>query len=372
MNVYQTIAIQVFLLLFCDLFCQEFSTTKTFREYADSIESEILLSNGGDISELKHFRRWQRLMSTRVGQNNSIAPFVEKRSNYLSKNNSRVLKSSNVDNIQWSYFGPKGVPTHPGSSGTSYSTGKGWINSLIVDETNPDNIAAGAHHSGLWKTTNHGDSWEVKSNNAGEIFGIISMIQDGQDIIVSSHIAGGTEAYTMGVYLSENGGDSWNDINNEDLDIYPKKGYWEVPRKLYRNPYDTDQIFYVTYGSVYKSINNGEEWERIFNHTSPWGDKSVGLFDIEIVRNVAGTETIYLSGSKIYKSIDLGATFYDITDTITGEAGLTNVLAVDRTEMATNTIYNDKVWFNFTYEQKLYLIKFDGNSTYDDLGNQSF
>lgn len=341
-----------------NLLCQENSHYKTFTDYADSIVELIKIT--GDIypKELKQFKRWQILMESRIGEKNNPQPYYSAKKEYFSNVSSQ--KSASVNEIEWSFYGPNGIPGTPGN-GTSYSTGKGWIYSIDINGSNPNEILAGSHHTGLWKTNNHGNSWTPLTDDYGEILGIVSMLRDGDDLIICSHVDGSYYAYSNGVYRSTNGGSSWNEINNGDLStVYPSFGYSNLPRKLYRNPYDPNEIFFLTYNSLYKSTNNGTSWSRIFNHSEPWGPDSFGLFDIAIVRNIINMETIYISGSKIYKSTNGGASWSNITNSVTSSANLTNVNQVSRTEMATDPMYKDKVWFYFSYNNNCYLTKFDG------------
>ncbi|MFH0756225.1 MAG: hypothetical protein V2B15_02925, partial [Bacteroidota bacterium] len=359
-----TIILAHLIILFCsDLFSQDYRKPTTFQEFTDSIENIIKISSSNYKDDIKHLKRWQLLMESRVGPNNSIDAYHKAIRGYLKTK--KVAFKSTSAGPEWSFFGPTGIPPHPGTTGTRYSTGKGWVNSLFFDEMDTDTILAGSNHAGLWRSCDHGNSWSPMTDGYSDIKGINSILRSGDNILVSSYISGDFYAYADGVFLSTDDGSTWAAINNGDLStIYPDFGYINQPRKLYRNPYSTNEIFYLTYSSVYKSTNNGTSWSRIFNHSDTWDVNSFGLMDIEIVQDNSNNETIYISGSKIYKSTNSGSTWLDYTSTITTLCGLTSVSRVSRIEMASNPIYEDNIWFYLSYNNYCYLSKIDDSGSH--------
>lgn len=371
-----TLSVLLLLILCSNSYSQEIDASQSFQDYADSIETQIILKSNNATRELKHFRRWQELMETRVGSDNSLKQYFKARAEFENAA-SGVRKSASVSNVTWNFFGPTGIPSTPHNDIYRRTTGKGWVYKICVDPSDSISILAGTHHGGLWKTSNNGNSWIPLTDDEEIILGINSMVTVGNTIIVSSaYEQEQYGSYFNGLFRSTDGGSNWTSINNGPLSsIYESTDYKDWPRKLYINPFDSDELFFVTYSSVYKSTDLGNNWSLLLSTTDTWAAQSFGFYDIEIVQNYLGMETIYVSGSTIHKSVNGGTSWTDITELVTEEALSTPEDRVDRVEMGTNPLYYDKVWFYFreygvTSNPYTHLVKYDGSS-YDHLGSQS-
>ncbi len=152
---------------------------------------------------------------------------------------------------------------------------------LALDATNPRIIYAsiwqvhrhfwelvsGGPDSGLWKSTDGGDNWTDISRNPG-------LPQDGLLGKIGVTVSPArpsrlwaiveTEGDKSGVYRSEDRGATWSHLtNNQDLLNRP----WYYLH-IFADPQDPDTV-YVNNLKMWKSIDAGKEWAEI---TTPHGD----------------------------------------------------------------------------------------------------
>jgi len=152
---------------------------------------------------------------------------------------------------------------------------------LTLDVTNPRIIYAtiwqvhrhfwelvsGGPDSGLWKSTDGGDSWTDISRNPGlPQEGILGKIGVSVSPAKPSRIWAIVEAEgeKSGVYRSDDRGATWEHLtNNQDLLNRP----WYYLH-IFADPQDPDTV-YVNNLKMWKSIDGGKEWSEI---TTPHGD----------------------------------------------------------------------------------------------------
>ena len=152
---------------------------------------------------------------------------------------------------------------------------------LTLDATNPRIIYAsiwqvhrhfwelisGGPDSGLWKSTDGGDSWTDISRNPGlPQEGILGKIGVSVSPARPSRLWAIVEAEDdkSGVYRSDDRGANWEHLtNNQDLLNRP----WYYLH-IFADPQDPDTV-YVNNLKMWKSIDGGKEWSEI---TTPHGD----------------------------------------------------------------------------------------------------
>ena len=152
---------------------------------------------------------------------------------------------------------------------------------LTLDVTNPRIIYAsiwqvhrhfwelvsGGPDSGLWKSTDGGDSWTDISRNPGlPQEGILGKIGISVSPANPSRVWAIVEAEgeKSGVYRSDDRGATWEHLtNNQDLLNRP----WYYLH-IFADPQDPDTV-YVNNLKMWKSIDGGKEWNEI---TTPHGD----------------------------------------------------------------------------------------------------
>lgn len=147
---------------------------------------------------------------------NSIPLFIRQRELEFAKKldkSSRLLKKTNTANLNWKEAGPNDVG--------------GRTRALAVDVADPNTVITGGTTGGIWKSTDNGASWSLKSSMS-TILSVTSLAQDPRpgftDIWYYStgELTGNTGSdlgYTAyfsgnGVYKSTDNGDTWNVLPN--------------------------------------------------------------------------------------------------------------------------------------------------------------
>ena len=95
----------------------------------------------------------------------------------------------------------------------------GRTRALAVDQRNPDIVLAGGVSGGMWKSTDGGDSWDLKTPDLPNL-SVTSVAQDplnpdtwyysSGEILGNSASANGAAYYGDGIYKSTDNGESWN------------------------------------------------------------------------------------------------------------------------------------------------------------------
>ncbi|RMA65902.1 WD40/YVTN/BNR-like repeat-containing protein [Ulvibacter antarcticus] len=129
----------------------------------------------------------------------------------------------------------------------------------------PFSLSSGGDGSALWKSTDSGETWKEISKNKGfptDTLGIIGVTVSPANservwAIVENKEKGG-------VYRSEDGGDTWENINSERK---LRQRAWYYTR-IYADPMDKD-IMYVLNVQHHKSTDGGKTFET---YDTPHGD----------------------------------------------------------------------------------------------------
>jgi photosystem II stability/assembly factor-like uncharacterized protein len=184
------------------------------------------------------------------------------------------------------------IGTDSGVLGANYTSGLvGLEVSSLAKDSNND-IYAGTMGAGVFKTTNLGTTW-LQMNNGLENLGVWSINIDGNDTIFAGTFGG--------VYVSTDGGSSWNAKNGG----LPEGVAFDIVRSSAGDLYAsvTDKAFN---SSVYKSSNDGDLWSK----TSLVTDFLVQPLAVD---NAGGAVYAGVSGGDVYKSLDGGSTWQNMT-----------------------------------------------------------
>lgn len=164
-----------------------------------------------------------------------------------------LINAGLVSGLKWRNIGP--------------ALTAGRIADLAVNPNNPNEYYLAVASGGVWKTTNHGTSFNPIFDNQGSYsIGCITI-----DPNQTSTIWVGTGennnqrsvAYGDGVYKSEDGGNTWENMGLKSS---------EHISKIIVHPENSDVVYVAAYGplwspggdrGIYKSVDGGENWEQI-------------------------------------------------------------------------------------------------------------
>ncbi|MFP4471416.1 MAG: hypothetical protein ACLFPE_12055 [Bacteroidales bacterium] len=226
---------------------------------------------------------------------------------------------------RWKCLGPSGMPNLISRS-TGY--GVGQINRIAFDPfydgiTN-QTVYACSSFGGLWRSENDGIYWEnvntdglpstsvadvvINPANPNEIF-ICTGFADGikQDAR-SPNWAHINPLNTTGIFRSRDYGQTWEDISKGFIEDFSQGG---LCREMVIDPKNPNRIFVATTNGIYRTENAGSPavlWKNVTRHTPAGAEDFRGL---ELKPD--DPKTLFISGTKIFRSTDGGNTWQAIT-----------------------------------------------------------
>lgn len=150
---------------------------------------------------------------------------------------------------------------------------------LIMDPTNPRvlyasmwevyrspyELSSGGEDSGLWKSTDGGDTWtELTNEDNGLPGGVLGIIGVTVSPVNPDRVWAIVEHDEGGVFRSEDGGETWRRIN-EDRNLRQRAWYYT---RMYAGTQDEDDVWVLNVG-LWHSKDGGETYERV---RTPHGD----------------------------------------------------------------------------------------------------
>lgn len=246
------------------------------------------------------------------------------------------LEAAHLSGLKWRHVGPAII--------------SGRIVDLAVFDKNPRIVYAASASGGVWKTTNHGVTWDPVFENGGTAsIGAIAMAPENPDVVW----VGTGEAWSMranswgdGVYRTLDGGKTWQHLGLEKTQ--------HIGRVLV-HPRNPDIVYVAAMGAlwasneergVYKTTDGGKTWTRSLT-ISPF----TGVADLAF--DPGDPDTIYAAAFQrerrfysfmaggpeggLLKTTDAGATWQRLTNGLpTGDVGRIGV-SVCRSQP--NTVY---------------------------------
>jgi photosystem II stability/assembly factor-like uncharacterized protein len=214
---------------------------------------------------------------------------------------------------------PNGEITFPEDTGASLEA----VWSVAPSPTEPGVVWAGTEPSALFRSEDGGETFTLvrglwdhphrpqwhPGNGGQAIHTLLPHPDDPQRIAVAMS--------TGGVYLSEDGGDSWSASNSgiradfmPEGEQYPEFG--QCVHKVSRSPVDHDRMYLQNHGGVYRSDDGGAAWKPI-DHDLPVD------FGFPVVAHPRRKDTAYLfpltatinrfpdhSACRVYRTQDAG------------------------------------------------------------------
>ena len=130
---------------------------------------------------------------------------------------------------------------------------------------NPYEMSSGGEDSGLWKSTDGGDTWtELTNQDNGLPGGTLGIIGVTVSPVNPDRVWAIVEHDDGGVFRSENGGESWRRINT-DRNLRQRAWYYT---RIYAGTQDEDEVWVLNV-ALWHSKDGGSEYERV---QTPHGD----------------------------------------------------------------------------------------------------
>ncbi|MCK4430781.1 MAG: glycosyl hydrolase, partial [Candidatus Aminicenantes bacterium] len=122
----------------------------------------------------------------------------------------------------------------------------------------PYSLTSGGPGSGLFKSTDGGDTWKEISRNKGLPKGMLGKIGVTVSAAKPDRVWAIIEAMDGGVYCSDDGGETWSRMNNERR-LRQRAWYYS---RIYADPKDAETVYVLNTG-FYRSVDRGKTYTSI-------------------------------------------------------------------------------------------------------------
>lgn len=202
----------------------------------------------------------------------------------------------------------------------------GRVADLAVNPTNPSEYYVAVASGGVWKTSNAGTTYSPVFDAQGSYsIGCVVLDPTNPNVVWVGSGEGNNQrsvAYGDGIYKSEDGGKSWNNMGLKQS---------EHIGSLVIDPNDPNIVYVAAYGplwssggdrGIYKTTDGGKTWKNILNVSEHTGFSEIHMDprNAKILYATAHQRQrkvfTYIGGgpeSALYKSTDAGATWSKIT-----------------------------------------------------------
>ncbi len=233
----------------------------------------------------------------------------------------------------------------------------GRTRSIIVHPANSNIWWAGAVGGGIWKTTDAGATWVVKTDDMPIIsVSCMAICTSQPDILYAGTGEGfynGDAIIGDGLFKSTDGGETWQQVASTI-----SNSNFRYVNRIVVDPDDPDFLVVATKSGVYRSTNGGSSWTETFNNSNNVQ---------QIVANPErfNSQFIAVNSSGIYKSTNGGQTWTYVSDEISGMGRIE--MAIAPTD--TNIVYAAPV--NSDYGLLGFFRSADGGDSWTDYGNST-
>jgi photosystem II stability/assembly factor-like uncharacterized protein len=164
---------------------------------------------------------------------------------------------------------------------------------------NPYHFDSGGPDSGLWKSTDGGDTWSDISRSPGLPKGVLGRIGITVSPVNPERVWAIVEAADGGVFRSDNGGRNWTKVNDQSI-LRQRAWYYS---HIFADLQSVDTLYALNVG-MYRSIDGGHTWTPM---SPPHGDNHALWIapdnPLRMVQGNDGGATITNDGGRTWSTV---------------------------------------------------------------------
>ena len=235
----------------------------------------------------------------------------------------------------WVFMGPTNLPA-PYRIYYGQGTMNGRVNDIAVSPHDTDTLYLASATGGAWKSTNRGVTWTSLSDSWPSLAtsSVCGHPKVSGLVFVGTGDFNGGYPYSFGLMRSTDGGNTWTNIGASQF------GNVAI-RRIVSSPDDSSIMLIATgkgsayWGYLWRSLDQGQSWTIALNQLAAWTDIEFGA------RPATGTRWCYASGldngGQLWRSNDQGSTWTKLAPPL-GTA-FQNGLEVAASRIDPNTVY---------------------------------
>jgi photosystem II stability/assembly factor-like uncharacterized protein len=172
-------------------------------------------------------------------------------------------------------------------------------------------LTSGGPDSGLYKSTDGGDTWTEITHNPGLPQGLKGRMGVAVSAAQTDRVWATIEAEDCGLFRSDNGGATW-EVVSDDRDLQGRPWYYQ---HVFADPQDANTVWILNY-QCWKSVDGGKTFAQV---TTPHGDNHDLWIDPRnpqrMIEGNDGGACITYNGGETWSTIynQLTAQFYHVT-----------------------------------------------------------
>ena len=268
---------------------------------------------------LKHTHLWDITFSPQYESDRMIFT-ISNHDFYWSTRDQVVWESTDLDRSRWMVRLGKLI-------------GSDWPKirfplQIVLPQTFPKNkdVFFGTRREGIYKSDDAGSSWsQLDDAPIGFVNSVaISPSYDTDGTVYAAYIRGENGG---SVYRTRNNGRDWERVAGEFDEVLRKYGFAKIQLAISPNYIVDRTIFIGTANGLYRSANDGERWTKV---TQSPDVESGYIRSIGISPNFGEDKTIFigLKGKELYKSIDGGVSFFRVSNDFSKNGYLFEYLSI--------------------------------------------